>query len=71
MSGLVSWPGEVWSLFASIEGGTDVVLIVELVQSFFPCQLHMFVLFFIFIELSCAFFIFIYSLLALGVRSSW
>ena len=70
MSGLVCWPGEGWSLFASIKGGTDVVLIVELVQSFFPSCLHMFVLLFIFIELSCAFCIFIYIMLVVGVRSS-
>ena len=55
-----------WSLFASIEGGTDVVSIVELVQSFlFSTCLHMLVLFSIFIYLRCGFFIFIYSLLAL------
>ena len=50
MSGLVCWPGEGWSLFALVEGGTDVVLRVELVQYFvFSTCLHMFVLFSIFI----------------------
>ena len=54
-----------------IEGGTDVVLRVELVQSFiFSTCLDMLVLFSIFIFLRCGFFVFIYSLLALGVRLS-
>ena len=68
MSGLVCWLGEAWSLFSSIVGGTDVVLIVELVQSFFHSGHRMFVLFSIFIELRCAFFILIYNLLALPVK---
>ena len=51
MSGLVCWPGEGWSLFASIEGGTDVVLRVELVQSFFFCFLPSYACFVFYIHL--------------------
>ena len=64
MFGLVCWPGEAGHCLHQLRGGTDVVLIVELVQSFFT-YIHMLVLFSIFIYLRCGFFIFIYSLLAL------
>ena len=67
MFGLVLRPGEVDYCLHQLRGGTDVVLIVELVQSFlflFTC-IHMLVLFSIFIFLRCGFFVFIYSLLAL------
>ena len=51
MFGLVLWPGEAGHCLHQLRGGTDVVLIVELVQSFlflFTC-IHMLVLFSIFI----------------------